>query len=151
VTSLRSSLGPLVNPLDIEQWDITGCTVTLALFANKLLENFWALGLEKFAVRVIVLERDSILLHEVIVEETTGCADSEASAISHSKALRHLHLKRKNTHLITLVNSPTIKRKRMALSASVSIFIFLASRRCFVSIKTARTMKRTRRYRASIY
>jgi hypothetical protein len=142
----------LINPLDIEQWDITGCTVALALFANKLLENFWALGLEKFSVRVVVLERDSILLHEVVVEETTGCADSEASAISHSKALRHLHLKRKfYASLTTLVKSPTIKRKRMTLSASVSIFIFLASRRCFVSIKTARTMKRTRRYRASIY
>jgi hypothetical protein len=42
------------------------------------------LALEKQPVTVIVHERDTILVHDVIVKERISCADCEASTIRHS-------------------------------------------------------------------
>jgi len=52
-------------------------------------EKLGTLLLEKLAVRVVVFERDAILLHDIVVEELRGSVHSEAPAISHTKSLRH--------------------------------------------------------------
>ena len=50
----------------------------------------WALLLEKLAERVVVFERDSVALHDVVVQKLRGGLNGEASAVGHSESLRHL-------------------------------------------------------------
>jgi hypothetical protein len=45
--------------------------------------------LEKLTIRIVVLKRDAILLHHVVVKELSGCVYGEAPTIGHTKSLRH--------------------------------------------------------------
>ena len=52
-------------------------------------EDSWTLRLKHLTERVVVFVCDAILFHEIVVVEAARCVHGEASAISHSKSLRH--------------------------------------------------------------
>jgi len=79
----------LVDIGNLEKRLIASLAVVLTLLLVHLGEKLGTLLLEKLAVRVVVLERDAILLHDIVVEELSGGVHSEAPAISHTKSLRH--------------------------------------------------------------
>src|SRR6056300_1610733 len=79
----------LVDIRNLEKRLVASLAVILTLLLVHLGEKLGTLLLEKLAVRVVVLERDAILLHDIVVEELSGGVHSEAPAISHTKSLRH--------------------------------------------------------------
>jgi len=76
----------LVDVGNLEKGFVTSLA---ALLLVHLGEKLGTLLLEKLAVRVVVFERDAILLHDIVVEELSGGVHREAPAISHTKSLRH--------------------------------------------------------------
>jgi hypothetical protein len=60
----------LVNIGNLEKRVVTGVAVTLTLLLLlDLSEELGTLLLEKLTVRIVVLERDAILLHDIVVKE----------------------------------------------------------------------------------
>jgi hypothetical protein len=62
---------------------------TLALGALEVLNQRRTLLLEELSVGVVVLHRDGVLLHHVVVHESGGTADGEASSVCHAESLGH--------------------------------------------------------------
>ena len=67
------------------------------------LEDLWALRLKELAVRVVIFVGDAVLVHQVVVEQLAGRVYGEASAVGHSKSLRHLLLHQKLICLLVMV------------------------------------------------
>jgi hypothetical protein len=57
----------LVDTGNLEKRLVASIAVTLTLLLVHLGEKLGTLLLEKLAVRVVVLERDAILLHDIVV------------------------------------------------------------------------------------
>ena len=79
----------LIDTGNLEKRLVASVAVLLTLLLMHLGEKLGTLLLKKLAVRVVVLERDAILLHDIVVEELSGSVHGEAPAISHTKSLRH--------------------------------------------------------------
>jgi len=84
----------------IDQWLVTRSTLGGGLVC---FEKFRSLRLQKFAIRIVVFIRDTVLVHQVVVVQLTSRVHGEASTISHSKSLRHLLLHQKLICLFTIV------------------------------------------------
>lgn len=79
----------LIYTGNLEKRLVASVAVLLTLLLMHLGEKLGTLLLKKLAVRVVVLERDAILLHDVVVEELSGGVYGEAPTIGHTKSLRH--------------------------------------------------------------
>ena len=74
--------------LDERDVELVRGIVTLHVLLNFIV-NGRTLLLEELAVRVIVFERNSMLLGDVIVKQLARGTDRVSSAVSHAHAMRH--------------------------------------------------------------
>lgn len=108
----------LVDIGNLEKGFVTSLAVILTLLLVHLGEKLGTLLLEKLAVRVVVFERDAILLHDIIVEELSGGVHGEAPAISHTKSLRHF------VNITSEINLPVRDRLHPRFKSLLSEFFY---------------------------
>jgi hypothetical protein len=106
----------LVDVGNLEKGFVTSLAVVLTLLLVYLGEKLGTLLLEKLAVRVVVFERDAILLHDIVVEELSGGVHGEAPAISHTKSLRHF------VNITSEINLPVRNRLHPRFKSLLSEF-----------------------------
>ena len=76
----------LIDITGVYHWVVARSTLSLGLL---IIEQLWTLRLKKLSKRIVVFVRDTVLVHEVVVVQLGRRGDGEASAIGHSKSLRH--------------------------------------------------------------